>query len=110
MSRPWRLGLAALLVLVALLAVPVALDGATTHYLLPSREGPATSHTAVFGPGVVAAALSAAVALATLAWLLVNLLSRAGRPTRWPWVLVGGLVVLDLVVVAAVGALPHPAF
>ncbi|MBD5785896.1 hypothetical protein IF650_06845 [Cellulosimicrobium terreum] len=100
MSRTLRVVLACALLLVATLATLAAASETTVAYYLPSPDGEATRHTAVFGPAVTATWVAGALTVMELVWLV--LVAVRSRP-RWAWwAAVAGAV---LAVVVAVWSL-----
>lgn len=105
-SRPVAILVAAVGLVVAAFGLMVGLAQTTVHYSLPSPSG-FTSHSASFGPGVVAADVAAIVLVLTAVWLVLAVL---GRTTVWMMVTMIGLVVADVVVLLVVSGLDRPAF
>lgn len=106
MSRPVTVVLAVAALVVAGLLLLVEVAQSTVHYALPTSTG-VTSNTYVFGPGVAAAVLAGLVVLLSALWLV---LAVVGRSTSWMLITVGGLLVLDVVVLIVVSSLSRPTF
>jgi ascorbate-specific PTS system EIIC-type component UlaA len=107
MNRTPAVILAAIALAVAALCVPVALAQATISYVVPGPDHTLIERSTTFGPGVVAAVLAILVACAALGWLIFVILRRS---TRVQWIVVLGVIVVDIAVVLAVLGLDRPKF
>lgn len=106
MRRPIAILLAAVALVVAVLGLLDGLSQTTLHYQLPSPGG-VTTHSATYGPGVVAAVVAAAVVLVAAVWLG---LAAVGRLTVRLYLIMVGLLVVDLVVLVVVSSMSRPTF
>jgi hypothetical protein len=107
MSRPVAVVGAALALALAVLGLLVGLGQTTIHYSLPTPAGGVSRHTAVYGPGVVAASVAGLAVVVSAVWLVLAALGRAGK--RMVFIVIG-LLVVDLVVLAVVLGLSRPTF
>lgn len=108
MSRPLRVAIASVLVVVALLGVFwVAGQIGLVYYLPPADNGEATEHVAVFGPAVTGTVVAGLAALALVAHLVLAI--RRPLP-RWEWVVAGVLAVVAVAAPFVVGGLSRPTF
>jgi len=107
MSRHLRVIVASALLAAAVLgAAAVATQIATTYYL-PSSTGPATEHTALFGPAI-AGTVVAVLAVVSLVVHLVAAIQH--RPRRWMWVVASGLALVAVASPFVVGGFDRPAW
>jgi hypothetical protein len=96
MSRPVRIVLASVLLLIALVGLVGLLPQITQTFYLPVTAGSVSEHTSFFGPAV-AAAVVVALLVALLVVHLVRVALRARRAAEW---------IIAVVVAAAALALP----
>ena len=107
MSRPLAVVIAAVAVVLASLSLLVGLAQTTMSYSLPTPAGGVSRHTAVYGPGVLAAAVASVAVLSAVVWLV---LAALGRSARWLMFTVIGLLAADVAVLAVVSGLSRPTF